>query len=149
MWPHACMLTTTDAPHPFLTCCRGAGPPTMHLNHMTGPTQTRVQPYHMSGCPSDMPTIAMGSHDGCKTNIDLGNIISNLSASYPGQHTLITHLAMFLSMTAQPFIHIHMPFTPQRAKALIGVTLHTTHTQYAHLQPIQSGIHICRAECTR
>ena len=80
------------------------------MPHATGPTQTRVWPYHMSGHPSDVPTIAMGSYNGCKTNIDLGNIISNLSASYPGQHTLITHLATFLSTTALLFIHIHMLF---------------------------------------
>ena len=104
--------------------------------HASGPTQTRVWPHHTSGRPSDAPTIAMGSHDGCKTNIDLGDIISNLSASYPGQHTLITHLATFLSTTAPPFIHIHTPFAPRRTTALVGATLRATHTQYAHLHGV-------------
>ena len=149
-WPHACMPTTTNHLTPSQHAMDAPDPQqcASMMPHATGPTQTCVWSHHTSGRPSDVPTIAMGSHNGCKTNIKLGDIISNLSACYPGQPTLITHLTMFLSTTAPLFIHIHMLFTPWRATALVGATLHATHTQYAHLQPIQSGICVCRAERT-
>ena len=68
---------------------------------------------------------------------NLDNIISNLSSSHPGHHTLIYDLATLLTTTAPPFIHIHTPFAPQRTTALVLATLRATHTRYAHLHGVE------------